>query len=261
VLHWFETKKEGDYILKLLIISIATLVFLRQVAFVTFARSENSQSSSRQNNSANKSRGDNLETEEESTMTTSELAKSKNAVSKLNRIAEVTDDPEIATEVAELKDEQEDIEENTNKLLEKVDDRSAVVKFLIGPDYKNLGQLRKDVVHLRNNIKKLERMQEKASEAEQPAIEAALLELEEKASSLQSEMYKKLSNFSLFGWLFRWMSGFTPEVEVSPTPTITVIPTSITSPTSTPSATLSPTVTNTPTLTPVVTQEVTPTGV
>ncbi len=98
-------------------------------------------------------------------------------------------------------------------------------------------------------------MQEKAGEAEQPAIEAALLELEETASGLQAEMYEKLSGFSLFGWLFRWMNGFTPPVEV--TPTVTVTPTISGEVTATPTVTVA--ATSTPTVTQSPTETLTPT--
>lgn len=154
----------------------------------------------------------------EVTLSPRELAKQKTAAKKLLKITEVTENEDIVEEVEALAEEQEQIESESEEVIEVIDQRPAAVKLLIGPDYKNLGQLRSNIVRTRNNIRQLERVLEKAGEEEQPAIEAALLELEETASSMQAQMYGQLSGFSLFGWLFRWLNGFTP-LEESPAPT------------------------------------------
>jgi len=227
---------------KILILTIS-LFFLFQFFFVVEAKTQNDKGS------GNKS---------EDYVSPSEAAKAKTASAKLNRILDVTEDPEVEEEVGDLVEEQEQVEERSQEVLDETEDRPAAVKFLIGPDYKNLGQLRKEVVQTRNNIKKLEKIQEKVGEEEQPAIEEALLELKESASSLQANIYTKLSDFSLFGWLFKWLNGFTPpEDEVTPTTTVTPTITgeltatpTVVEATLTPTGTLSPT--ETPTLTPTI---------
>ena len=165
---------------------------------------------------------------------------------KLNKIVEETEDPEVEEEVGEVAEEQEQVEEQAEEAIQNTSDRPAAVRFLIGPDYKNLGQLRSDVVHTRNNIRKLEKVLEKVDEGDQSSIEAAILELEESALRLQTEIYTKLGDFSLFGWLFRWLSGFTPpEDEVTPT----VAPTVTSEVTATPTLEVTLEVTITPTIT------------
>lgn len=172
----------------------------------------------------------------EEALSPSELAKQKTAAKKLLKITEVSEDPEVVEEVEELAEEQEQIESEAEETVEILDQRPAAVKLLIGPDYKNLGQLRSNIVRIRNNIRQLERVQEKAGEGEQAAIGEALAEMEETASGLQAQMYDQLSGFSLFGWLFRWLNGFTP-LEESPAPT----PEETVTPTVTEEATLTPT--------------------
>jgi hypothetical protein len=224
---------------KILIITIS-LFLIFQFFFVVKAKTE-----------VNKGDG----SKSEGYVSPSEAAKAKTATAKLNRILEVTTDPEVEEEVGEMAEEQEQVDQRAQQAIDKTNNRPAAVKFLIGPDYKNLGQLRKEVVQTRNNIRKLEQLQEKAGAEELPAIQAALLELEESASRLQSEIYTKLSDFSLFGWLFRWLSGFTPpEDEVSPTPTTTPTITGVVlTVTPTVELTLTPTVTASPTMTPTPT--------
>ena len=125
---------------KILILTIS-LFFLFQFFFVVEAKTQNDKGS------GNKS---------EDYVSPSEAAKAKTASAKLNRILDVTEDPEVEEEVGDLVEEQEQVEERSQEVLDETEDRPAAVKFLIGPDYKNLGQLRKEVVQTRNNIKKLE---------------------------------------------------------------------------------------------------------
>ncbi|KKQ25365.1 MAG: hypothetical protein US62_C0043G0006 [Candidatus Woesebacteria bacterium GW2011_GWA1_37_8] len=233
-------------------------LFLLLSSFVVVKAKSNANSGSNKS-AVGETRSTNAKKNEDTanTLSPSELAKTKSATAKLNKIKEVTDDPVIIEEVDNLAQEQEQIEASAEAVLNKAD-RPAAVKFLIGPDYKNLGQLRSEVVHTRNNIRQLERIQEKAGEDEQLAIQAALSELEESASRLQSEMYTKLSGFSLFGWLFRWLNGFTPPDE-EVLPTVTVTPTITGELTVTPISTQEATMTPTQTLVPTETLTVTPT--
>ncbi len=194
----------------------------------------------------------------------SQAAKSRNALRKLEKIQETTNDPEVEEEVEDVVEEQEEVQEQVEESLDAVDNRPAAIKFLIGPDFKNLGQLRKEVVHTRNNIRKLEKISEKVTGETQVAVDEAINELEATSLNLQASIGEKLEGFSLFGWLARWLSGFdapeepspTPEPSVEPTvsPEATVVPTE--APTGTPSATPveSPTATVTPEASPEATQ-------
>jgi hypothetical protein len=197
--------------------------------------------------------------DEDTAISPKEAARVRNTVRKLNKITNETEDPEIGEEADELAEEQENIEDRVEETIETVDKRSSVMKFLIGPDYKNLGQLRKEVVHTRNNVRQLEHLKEKAGENEQGSIEAAIHALLAKASGIQADIIERSSGFSLFGWLTRWLGGYDqtePPTEPTPEPTV--------EPTITPADELSPTVTVTPVVTlepteePTVSPEVTP---
>ena len=202
--------------------------------------------------------------EDEGYKSPSELAKERNALRKLEKIQATTNDPEVEEEVEEVAEEQEEVQESIEESLEAVDDRPAAVKFLIGPDFKNLGQLRKEVVHTRNNIRKLEKVSEKVTGETKEAVDEAITELEATSLNLQASIGEKLEGFSLFGWLARWLSGFDAPEELSETPVEsaepTVSPEATTVPTEAPvgspsaSPVESPTVTVEPVPSPEVTQ-------
>jgi len=203
----------------------------------------------------------------EEPLSPSEKAKERNTVRKLNMILEKTNNPDVEEEVEEIVEDQEEAEENAEEAIDNADKRPSYVKFLIGPDFNNLGQLRKEVVQTRNNIRKLEQLRLKAEEGVREPIDAAMAEIETKAQVLQEDMNERLSGFSLFGWLTRWLSDFSsstePEIEelVPTLPTVTGEPTgtpegtpaSTGEPTSTPEASLLPTATPKDTLEPIAT--------
>ncbi len=188
-----------------------------------------------------------------------ERAKMRQTIRKLNAITAQTTDPEVVEEVEEIVEEQEDAEEGAEEALGEVNKRSNTLKFLIGPDYKNLGQLRKEVVHIRNNIRKLEHVKAKAGEGDQEGIDEAISELQDKQLSLQVTMGEKLSGFSLFGWLSRWLSGFDSTEGPTESPVPSATPTGSAEPTGTPEATPSGTPSATPTESPAATESPEPT--
>lgn len=213
--------------------------------FVVEAKTDNPNSNKV---TANENRLEKAEDNTEIELPVVEAARARSASAKINKIIEETNDPEVIDEVETLVEEQEQVETRAQVALEKTAERPAAVKFLIGPDYKNLGQLRSEIVHIQNNIRHLERLKEKAGEDEVASIDEAILELKESESGLQSEIYNNLSGFSLFGWLFKWLGGFTPEVEVTPTPTATSSASPTGTPTAAPTSTASPSPTPTPTI-------------
>ena len=247
--------------LKKLIILSAVILFSLSLTSA-FAKNDNVKSN---NSKANRQVETNSDAEEVSNevggiaeevvvQSPSEAAKSRNAIKKLEKVQETVAVQEVEEDIEDVVEEQIDTQDTVDEAIVEVDQRPSYIKFLIGPDFKNLGQLRKEVVHTRNNIRQLERVREKLTGDEQTVIDEAIAELESNALNLQASIGEKLEGFSLFGWLFRWMSGFDApeEPEVSPTPSI--------EPTESPEATIVPSVTPvaTESATPVATEESTP---
>ncbi len=82
-----------------------------------------------------------------------------------------------------------------------MDQRSQMVKLMIGPDYKTAGQVRSDVVGLRNDIAKLEKLEEKTLPTDVEDIQGAVEGLKTEAADLEVKLEDRLSGRSLFGWL------------------------------------------------------------
>jgi len=125
------------------------------------------------------------------------------AVQSLNRVAERNNDPEIGEQVRSMVQNHERVQARTETALQQMSQRNQAVKFLIGPDYKNAGQVRSDVVGLRNDIRQLEQIKEDSSPADVGDIQGAVDELQVEADELEDQLEEQLVGFSLFGWLIK----------------------------------------------------------
>ena len=120
---------------------------------------------------------------------------------KLNRLSERNNNPEVGEQIRTMVQNHEQVQVRTKTALGKMNERSAVVKLMIGPDYKNAGQVRSDVVGLRNDISKLEKIKEEALPEDIEDIQGAVDELQAEADGLEVQLEEQLSGISLFGWL------------------------------------------------------------
>lgn len=125
------------------------------------------------------------------------------ATQSLNRVAERTNNPEIGEQVRTMVQSHQQIQTKVQTAVQAMSKRNGVVKFLLGPDYKNAGQVRSNVVDLRNDIDKLERMKADATASDVEDIQTAIDELQIEADTLDAQLEEELSGFSLFGWLAR----------------------------------------------------------
>jgi len=124
------------------------------------------------------------------------------AIQNLNRVAERDNNPEIGEQVRSMVQNHEKVQIRTKEALHQMSQRNQAVKFLIGPDYKNAGQVRKDVVGLRNDIKKLEQINgDSLPTTDAGDVQGAINELQVEADELETQLTERLSGFSLFGWL------------------------------------------------------------
>lgn len=123
------------------------------------------------------------------------------ATQSLNRVAERNNNPEVGEQVRSMVQNHEKVQVRTKTALQTMSKRNQAVKLMIGPDYKNAGQVRKDVVGLRNDIKKLEKIKEDSLPADAEDVEGAIDELQVEADELETQLTEQLSGFSLFGWL------------------------------------------------------------
>ncbi|TAK95873.1 hypothetical protein EPO05_03175 [Patescibacteria group bacterium] len=194
---------------------MALALSLGFASLVAVAKGDNGKDKSGDNGKSNTASLKNFEKADKSKGTTnSQLHKEKsNEVAK--NLKEVADDEETAgnTEVSEQIDEvaaeQDQNEEETTEAIAEVEGRGKVKTFLIGTDYKNLGQLRSSLVHNENDIRKLTKSLTQVQTPENQAlIEAELATLMQERERIKTVITTNESSFSLFGWVSKFLSGY-----------------------------------------------------
>ena len=147
----------------------------------------------------------------------SHVSKVKNTVLEIKKIAKTEKEVgnvEVADEIIESVDEISYASVDNIGSLDEVDTRPAWKSFLFGPDYKNLGKIRSNLVQTRNQIRKIEKTMEKnMGEEESNTLRARLGELEEERLRIFNYIDERNDGFSLFGWLAKLMSGYNKNIE------------------------------------------------
>jgi len=128
------------------------------------------------------------------------------AIQNLNRMAERNNNPEIGEQIRSMVQNHEKVQVRTRTALQAMSQRSKAAKFLFGPDYNNAGQVRSDVVGLRNDIRKLEQIKKSSLPADAGDVQGAIDELQVEAGELETQLTEQLSGFSLFGWLAKLLA-------------------------------------------------------
>lgn len=128
------------------------------------------------------------------------------ATQNLNRVTERTNNPEIGEQIRSMVQNHEMIQVRTKTSLQQMSQRNQAIKLLIGPDYKNAGQVRSDIVGLRNEIRKLEQIKEDALPADVEDIQEAIDDLQFEAEKIETQLAEQLTGFSLFGWLAKLLT-------------------------------------------------------
>lgn len=131
----------------------------------------------------------------------------KTAIQNLNRVTERNNNPEVGEQIRSMVQNHERVQTRTKTALQQMSQRNKAVKFLLGPDYKNAGQVRSDVVGLRNDIRKLEQIKEGSLPADAGDVQGAIDELQVEANELEAQLEEQLSGFSLFGWLAKLLAN------------------------------------------------------
>lgn len=97
--------------------------------------------------------------------------------------------------------------ERIHEKKKKVEDRSALLEFLIGADWDNLGELRSELVTTENAIDRLTKAREKAADAQVKAtLDVQITALAKVASSTEAYIEAHEEAFSVFGWFFKIFS-------------------------------------------------------
>ena len=86
--------------------------------------------------------------------------------------------------------------------LDNAQGRGAVLKFFLGPNYKELKEIKKVIGQNQQRINELNRIKPQiGNEGEKTDLENQAQVLEEQNTALQNEVGDLTSGFSLLGWL------------------------------------------------------------
>ena len=168
---------------------------------------ENTQIQTQEQNAVQTKGGDKDKTKDNKGQGNAELHRSAvaNAVQDLLSVADR--EGGIGQEIRVIANQQNEIKDRAADLIFAVENRSKVKTFFIGTSYKNLGELRSQMVKNMNQIEQLKRLVDKA-ENEQSKIElqTQIKNLEQDQINVNNFITQNENKFSLFGWavkLFR----------------------------------------------------------
>lgn len=110
----------------------------------------------------------------------------------------------IGEEVRAVAQAQNEIKDKIADEIDKIQNRSKVKTFLIGMDYKNIGQLRSDMVKTRNQAEQLKRLLDKiTSEESKATLQEQIQALEQEQQKIGDFLNANENKFSLFGWFVK----------------------------------------------------------
>ena len=145
------------------------------------------------------------------------VSKVKNTTLDIKKIAKTEKEAgnvKVGEEITKSADEVSFASVDNISSLDEVENRPAWKSFLLGPDYKNLGKIRSNLVQTRNQIRKIEKTMEKnMGEEDANTLRARLGELEQERLKIYNYIDERDDGFSLFGWLAKLMSGYNKNIE------------------------------------------------
>jgi len=113
----------------------------------------------------------------------------------------------IGDQIKAIAQAQNDTANNEADSLDKIQNRSKVKTFLIGTDYKNIGQLRSEMVKTAARIDQLKKLLESDLTLEdKAALQTQIQTLEQEQQKIDDFLKANESKFSLFGWLVKLFS-------------------------------------------------------
>lgn len=149
----------------------------------------------------------------------------KQTIEKIETVKPKIKTPTVKQELEQIQTEQIESDKTIDDSLSKISTRSGLAKLVIGPDYKNAGAVRSEIVHLQNQVRQLTRLESKATAGEKTVIRDSIDTLNTELVAIETRLNDSLKGFSLFGWLNKLLTGFvSPVPEATPSPTVTPDP-------------------------------------
>lgn len=113
----------------------------------------------------------------------------------------------IGDQVRTIAQAQNSTKDQEAEAIDKINKRSKVTTFLVGSDYKTLGQLRSQMVTTQNQLKQLNSLLSKTTDsATKTELTAQITALTQELQKINDFIKVQDSKFSLFGWLAKLFS-------------------------------------------------------
>ena len=110
----------------------------------------------------------------------------------------------IGQEVRVIAQQQNEMKDRAADLIYAVENRNKVKTFFIGTSYKNVGELRSQMVQTRNQIEQLKRlMQKNTNEQDKTELQNQIQTMEQEQARINDFITQNESKFSLFGWAIK----------------------------------------------------------
>lgn len=111
---------------------------------------------------------------------------------------------EIGQQVKQYAQEQKSVQKEIESELNKVDNRSKLLKTLVGPDYKALKNIQKIIEENQLRIQQLEQLKNQlVNQEEMTKLQEMIQALVNQNIALQNKVDLELKSTSLLGWLFK----------------------------------------------------------
>lgn len=172
-----------------------------------------------QNKVMNQGEATQVQTQEESATKTKDKAKDKKVQDTAEKhrsavatfvqslLAMADREGGIGQEVRAIANQQNELKDRAADIIYAVESRNKIKTFLIGTSYKNLGELRSQMVQTQSQIEQLKKMMTQVSnEGDKTELQNQIQVLEQEQASINSFIAENESKFSLLGWavkLFR----------------------------------------------------------
>lgn len=105
--------------------------------------------------------------------------------------------------------EQEETVDDTAEAIAAVESKPKWQVLLFGSDYKNLGKLRSSLAHTENSIRKLERSSDLGVFSSDTEVTSDLATLYAERERIRNVIVENESQFSILGWVNRFLSNYT----------------------------------------------------
>ena len=139
----------------------------------------------------------------------SETAIVKGLHQNLISISELIEEPELKSKLNQMASEQLANSYSIEEEISKAQSRGSFARFLIGPNYYALKEVKRILEQNQVRIRELEILRlSLENQKETSALQTCIQNLESVDLMLNNQLREQTQSLSLFGWLMKWMAGY-----------------------------------------------------